>query len=118
MCEIRENGVRAYRIEMQCDVRTTKCMALNVHYSQATNNRLDNFWINSAHRDRQSTSPLHSPLPPLRDQLPNTLLRAINQSMEFVKRPLQSWTVALEQPQNSPVSPPEQKSISPFSRMP
>ena len=27
-------------------------------------------------------------------------------------------SLAYEQPQNSPVSPPEQKSISPFSRMP
>ena len=45
----------------------------------------------------QPTSPLHSLLPPPRDQLPIT---------------------AYEQPQNSPVSPPEEKSVSPFSRIP
>jgi len=45
----------------------------------------------------QPTSPLHSLLPPPRDQLPS---------------------LAYEQPQNSPVSPPEEKSVSPFSRIP
>ena len=45
----------------------------------------------------QPTSPLHSLLPPLETNYPS---------------------LAYELPQNSPVSPPEQKSISPFSRMP